>query len=467
MKVSRKASRRKNLLYLSALILSLTTYHLISAFSFPKKTTAPPITTITTAPPPEATPTNRWNRPPPSSILRAGIATMISLTLLLKIFKSPASALTEQQLLVDHVWREVNRQYVDKTYNGMGEEGWRDQRLKAVKKVIGVGPDEKPLVYDAIRTMLGSLGDPYTRFLTPDQFESLTADAKGSLGGIGLQLIDDPSTGTIVVVTAVPDGPAARGGILPGDIVLTVNEEDSAGATAEVVAGRCRGEAGSTVTLAVRHGGDGSPVGAIDRISLARAVIQARSIESSVFRTETNRRVGVIRVSAFNQETERGVAEALEGLRKPDAVVLDLRGNPGGYMPAGVDVAKLFLPPQARVISIVDRSGRAKVYVNDGVGSDTTVPLYVLVDQRTASASEILTAALQDNRRATVVGTKTFGKGRIQNIQGPLEDGSGIAVTKAKYMTPDGRDINGVGITPDVSSCGSNDSPATCLKGLL
>jgi carboxyl-terminal processing protease len=137
-------------------------------------------------------------------------------------------------------------------------------------------------------------------------------------------------------------------------------------------------------------------------------------------------------------------------------------------MPAGVDVAKLFLPPKALVISEVDKSGRATIYINDGVGSETTLPLYVLVDQRTASASEILTAALQDNHRATVVGTRTFGKGRIQNIQ-QVGDGSGIAVTKAKYMTPDGRDIHGVGITPDVESktCGSNDSPAACLNGLI
>merc|ERR1712238_512219 len=136
-------------------------------------------------------------------------------------------------------------------------------------------------------------------------------------------------------------------------------------------------------------------------------------------------------------------------------------------MPAGIDVANLFLPPQARVISEVNKSGRATIYINDGVGSDTSVPLYVLVDKRTASASEILTAALQENNRATVIGSQTFGKGRIQNIQGPLEDGSGIAVTKAKYMTPNGRDINGVGITPDVKSCGSNDLPVTCLEGLL
>jgi carboxyl-terminal processing protease len=130
----------------------------------------------------------------------------------------------------------------------------------------------------------------------------------------------------------------------------------------------------------------------------------------------------------------------------------------------------LFLPPRARVITEVDKSGRATIYINDGVGSETTIDLYLLVDSRTASASEILTAALQDNHRATIVGaTRTFGKGRIQNVQEVGGNGSGIAVTKAKYMTPEGRDIHGVGITPDVlsTSCGPNDGPAACLKGIL
>lgn len=146
-------------------------------------------------------------------------------------------------------------------------------------------------------------------------------------------------------------------------------------------------------------------------------------------------------------------------------------------MPAGVDVAKLFLPPRARIISEVDKTGRATIYINDGVGSetDTTTPMYIVVDKRTASASEILTAALQDNHRAVVVsgtgdyGDRTFGKGRIQNVQALSYSGSGIAVTKAKYMTPNGRDIQTVGIAPDIRSetCTPKDSAAMCLDGIL
>eukprot|EP00797_Seminavis_robusta_P025273 Sro439_g143150.2 (164) ;mRNA; r:18399-18890 len=151
------------------------------------------------------------------------------------------------------------------------------------------------------------------------------------------------------------------------------------------------------------------------------------------------------------------------------AIVLDVRGNAGGYMPAGVDVAKLFLPPKARIITQVDKSDRQTIEIADGIGSETKLPVYVIVDQRTASASEIMTAGLQDNGRATVVGaSKTFGKGRIQNVQ-EVGDGSGIAVTKAKYITPNGNDIHGVGITPDVQSdsCSPENTVSDCLSKVI
>ena len=138
-------------------------------------------------------------------------------------------------------------------------------------------------------------------------------------------------------------------------------------------------------------------------------------------------------------------------------------------MPAGVDVANLFLPPRAHIIAEVDRSGFFKAYDADGIGAETAVPIYLLVDSRTASAAEIFAAALQDNKRALVVGTtKTFGKGRIQNVQ-PLENGCGVAVTKARYVTPSGRDLHGVGIMPDKkpTKCESNDSALVCLADII
>jgi len=388
-----------------------------------------------------------------------------------EIVQSRASALTEEQLLVTDVWREVTRQYVDTTYNGLGEDGWKQKRLDAVKSVPNVGPEreDKEKVYSVIRKMLSSLGDPYTRFLTPEQYESLTAYARGgSSGGVGVQLMLDPASGKVLVLNTVKDGPAEKAGVLPGDVVVEVDGMEMNGATAEVVAAKCRGEAGTQLNLAVRHGGDGRADSKVQQLTVTREPIKSSPVAASTFDMDGGKKVGLIKVPTFSTQTTSQVSDALRQVRGSSAVVMDLRGNAGGYMPAGVDVAKLFLPPQTRVISEVDKSGRSTIYVADGIGSDTVVPLYLLVDKRTASASEILTAALQDNHRATVVGEKTFGKGRIQNVQ-ELEDGSGIAVTKAKYMTPEGRDIHGVGITPNKipKSCGPDDSAATCLSGLL
>lgn len=203
---------------------------------------------------------------------------------------------------------------------------------------------------------------------------------------------------------------------------------------------------------------------------MKRSQIKADSVESSITASKNGDKVGLIKISSFNLGTERKVSDALNYFRGKDisAIALDLRGNPGGYMPAGVSVAKLFLPAQASVISEINKGGRATMYTNDGVGSEIKLPLYVFVDKRTASASEILTAALQDNGRAKIIGTKTFGKGRIQNLQ-ELQDGSGLAVTKAKYMTPRGKDIHGVGISPDLQTdiCGSDVKPDVCVKALI
>eukprot|EP00977_Amphora_coffeiformis_P025398 scaffold19629_cov147-Amphora_coffeaeformis.AAC.2 len=391
-----------------------------------------------------------------------------------QIVSQQALALTESQLLVDDVWREVTRQYVDRTFNGQGEDGWRQKRLKTVQQVSNVSPDDdREVVYSAIRSMLETLGDPYTRFLTPDQYASLASYARGSVvggGGIGVQLIGEPRSGKIVVVSTVPNSPADRAGILSGDIIDSIDGEPLSEGTAEVVAAKCRGEVGSTLSIKVIRQSENGRDTSLE-FSLARANVQTSPVQYSTFKSSSGKSVGLISLKSFSQQTLSQVIDALDKeLKSAEILVLDLRGNAGGYMPAGVDVAKLFLPPQARVISEVDKSGRATIYVNDGIGSDTRRPLYLLVDERTASASEILAAALQDNQRAAIVSSAehTFGKGRIQNVQ-ELFDGSGIAITKAKYMTPSGKDIQGVGVIPDqhISACAPKDPATACLQDIL
>ena len=212
----------------------------------------------------------------------------------------------------------------------------------------------------------------------------------------------------------------------------------------------------------------------LQHISITRAKITPNPIEASTFATAGGKNIGLLRIPSFSTETVSQLVDGIRSVSKNgnvDAVAIDIRGNVGGYMPAGVDAAKLFLPARAHIIAEVGKPGSPpKTYDADGIGAETSLPVYLLVDRRTASASEIFAAALQDNDRATVVGnTNTFGKGRIQNVQ-PLENGAGIAVTRARYVTPRGRDLHGVGIIPNfkpVNQCEAKDSAKTCLEGIV
>lgn len=259
-----------------------------------------------------------------------------------------------------------------------------------------------------------------------------------------------------------------------------------AGQPAELVARFMRGEPGTQVDLLVRHPGNvdaksgkaSSKGGSVARLTLTRAAVQVQPVEAAQATLpakaggQGNVVVGIVTVPSFSQETGSQLVEALRQVKPGSAALaVDLRGNAGGYMPAGVEAAKLFLPPGAKVIAEVARDGSAQVFLADGVGAETQTPLFLLVDSRTASAAEIMAVALQDNGRATLVGgsAKTFGKGRIQNVQ-QLADGSGVAVTKAKYLSPTGRDIHGVGLTPDVvnvAGCAPASPAEACLAGVL
>ncbi|KAL7535034.1 hypothetical protein ACHAXR_006223 [Thalassiosira sp. AJA248-18] len=394
----------------------------------------------------------------------------------ISIERSQALALTENQQFVADVWFAVSAQFFDQSFNGLGEDGWRAKEKEAIQAVADTGPDDDEIVEGAIKTMLSALNDPYTRFLNKDRYETITAYATGSTtggAGIGVQLLEDPRTKNVVVMATVSGGPAAAAGVRAGDVILKVDGESIEGASAEVVAAKCRGEAGGKVDVDFLRSSDNGKE-SIEHITLTRAKINANPIEASTFVSPGGKRVGLLKVPSFSTET---VSQIVDGLRsvsgeggKVDAIAIDMRGNVGGYMPAGVDAAKLFLPARSHIIAEVGKPGSPfKAYDADGIGADTSLPVYLLVDKRTASAAEIFTAALQDNKRALVVGTtNTFGKGRIQNVQ-PLENGSGVAVTRARYVTPTGRDIHGVGIVPnkEPSRCEMNDSAQTCLADIL
>ncbi|KAL7526422.1 hypothetical protein ACHAWF_001767 [Thalassiosira exigua] len=388
------------------------------------------------------------------------------------IERCDAAATTEGQRRVSDAWFAATAQYYDPTFNGLGESGWRAKEREAMDAVADAGPDDDGLVEEAIGTMLKALGDPYTRYLSPERYASLTAYATGGNqggAGIGVQLLEDPRTKMVTVMATTEGGPAAAGGVRAGGAIVKVDGEGVEGASAEVVAAKCRGEAGKAVDLDVlRGGGDGGSGGPTEHLTLTRAKIDPNPVRTTSFASPGGAKVGALRVPSFTTETVGQMVDALRSLSGSDALAIDLRGNVGGYMPAGVDAAKLFLPARAHVIAELGKPGSpVRTYDADGVGAETTTPLYLLVDDRTASAAEIFAAALQDNRRAVVVGTtRTFGKGRIQNVQ-PLEGGGGIAVTRARYVTPSGRDLHGTGIVPDATrpggTCGADDLARTCL----
>jgi carboxyl-terminal processing protease len=388
------------------------------------------------------------------------------------IEKSQAHALNENQQFISEVWQAVTSQYFDQTFNGLGENRWRAKEKDALQAVADTGPDDDAIVEDAIKNMLSSLGDPYTRFL-PRENEVLAAYATGASGkaGIGVQLLEDPRTKNVVVTATTASGPAASAGVQAGDVILKIDGENMEGASAEVVAAKCRGEQGEKVDIVFLRKSENGETGKESVKTLTRAKIKVNQVEPSIFTSPNGKRVGLLKVPSFSTET---VKEMVDGIRsvtndgKIGAIAIDLRGNVGGYLPAGIDMAKLFLPAKARIISEVDKSGAIKGYDADGIGAETSLPVYLLVDGRTASAAEIFTAALQDNGRGIVVGSKTFGKARIQNVK-QLENGSGVAVTRARYITPKGKDIHGVGIFPnkEPNKCESTDLAQTCLAEFI
>lgn len=411
-----------------------------------------------------------------ASRIRSDLATVTtSLALFTAVLAFPANQqaqamLNENQQFVSDVWWAVTTQYFDQSFNGLGEEGWRAKKREAIEAVAGSGPEDEKEVADAITTMLSALNDPYTRFLPREKFESLTAYATGRTGsaGIGVQLLLNPRTNFVQVMAATSGGPAQAAGIKPGDAIISIDGENMEGASAEVVAAKCRGESGGKVEVEIRREEDGK----IKRMTLTRASVNANAPSTSTFTSDSGNKVGLLKLPSFSTETATQIVDSIRSMSSEgpvDAIAIDLRGNVGGYMPAGVDAAKLFLPPRAHIIAEVNKAGQIKAYDADGIGAETSTPVYLLVDGRTASAAEIFAAALQDNRRALVVGsTKTFGKGRIQNVQ-PLENGTGVAVTKARYVTPRGRDLHGKGIEPNKvpSRCQAEDTAVTCLEGIV
>ena len=300
--------------------------------------------------------------------------------------------------------------------------------------------DHQKLIYGAIKGMVDAVGDPYTIYQTPSQREVSDTDLRGSFDGIGIQV--DMKDNRLTVVAPIEGSPAEAAGFRPGDIVLEVDGKSLAGKTLNDTVGLIRGQRGTSVTLTILRPGSNDPV----PISVVRAEIKLKSVRARMM----DDGVGYVRISSFSATTGAEMSAAMKDLmtQAPRGLVLDLRNNPGGYLSTSVDAAAQLMDPGSVVLYQQSGNGDRKTYRTEGGGTAAQLPVVVLINKGSASASEIMAGALRDNGRAILVGEKSFGKGTVQNVH-ELSDKSGLRVTTAQWLTPSEKPIQGVGLTPD------------------
>jgi carboxyl-terminal processing protease len=337
------------------------------------------------------------------------------------------------------------------------------EELRAFTDVFGaiktnyVEPvEDKKLITEAINGMLTGL-DPHSSYLDAEAFKELQVGTQGQFGGLGIEVgMED---GFVKVISPIEDTPAFRAGVKPGDLIIKLDDTPVKGMSLNDAVKRMRGKPNTNITLTISRKGESTPV----VVTLTRAVIRVQSVKSKMFEPG----YAWIRVSQFQEGTAEALVKHIDGLFKQGQVkglVLDLRNDPGGLLHGAVAISSAFLPQKTLVVSTDGRAedSRKKFYATaedyarrgDDVlrnlpAAVKSVPMVVLVNGGSASASEIVAGALQDHKRAKVIGTQTFGKGSVQTIM-PLGNNTAIKLTTARYYTPTGRSIQALGITPDI-----------------
>lgn len=349
------------------------------------------------------------------------VATIYFWTMRDEIFATP-----EQKLFLTG-WQKIQSEYYDKSLNHQDWNRWKDRYLERIKT--------KEDAYVALDSVIESLDDPYTRFLRPEEFEEQNININAKLYGIGVNISE--IAGKTIIVGILDGTPAKQAGLKPGDIISKVGNIDIKGFKINEVAKLVRGPVNSTIKMTIIR----------DKKNIVFN-IKRKEIKIKTVSLKMTDGIAHITISSFlSQDTPTEMEEALDKSQKAKGIILDLRGNTGGLLPNAVVIANMFLP-QGNIVSIVDRNGKS-TDIEANLNYDyIKKPLVVLIDEGSASASEILSGALKDYDRAILVGKKTFGKGLVQKIE-TIQDENGLNITIAKYLTPSGKDINKKGIEPD------------------
>lgn len=309
-------------------------------------------------------------------------------------------------------------------------------------KFAGEQPDDTQLFYGSIAGLVAAMGDPYSAFFPPENAEAFIEDLSGSFEGVGAEIgIKD---GMLTVIAPLPGSPAERAGVMAGDIIIAVDDLDTYVMTLDEAVNHIRGKRGTAVTLTLRREGIDDSLD----IVVTRGIISLQTVSHEMLNDDT----GLLKINHFNNETislmDRSISAMLSSGAKK--IVLDLRNNPGGFLETSVQVASEWLPEEETVVIERKRGEDGdRHYTSSGGMRLLDLPTVVLVNEGSASASEILAGALQDHGAATVVGIQTFGKGSVQDFE-ILQDGTALKLTVAQWLTPKGRQIEGVGVTPDV-----------------
>ena len=323
--------------------------------------------------------------------------------------------------------------------------------LTQVKKHYVEESETKSLVYGAIRGMLAGL-DPHSSYMTSDMYKEMQVETKGEFGGLGIQI--GIKNHRLTVIAPIEDTPAHAAGIQAGDVISHVNGKPTKDLTLMEAVQQLRGLKGTQVSLSVFREG----VTDLLEFTITRDIIKIHSVRSKVLEDT----IGYVRITQFQEATPRDLGKTLNELREKNvqALIVDLRNNPGGLLTAAVGVSEYFLPADKLIVSIKGRNGRKDEYRASLEEEPYTYPMIVLVNEGSASASEIVAAAMQDWGKAVIVGKTTFGKGSVQTIL-PLTDGSGLRLTTAKYYTPSGESIHSIGVKPDIVV---DPAPVTMVK---